>query len=73
MTNNIKSERVRIGLTQEALAEKIDVDAATIRRWEKGSTDIPSSKAACMSMLFKCSVDYLFGLTDERKAARETL
>ena len=68
MTNNIRSERVRADMTQEELAAELAVDAATIGRWEKGSTDVPSSKATHMSRLFGCSVDYLFGMTDERKA-----
>lgn len=67
MTNNIKSERARLDMTQEDLAAEIGVDAGTIRRWEKGDTDVPSSKAAMMSKLFKCSIDYLFGLADERQ------
>ncbi len=70
MTNNIKSERARLDMTQEDLASEIDVDAGTIRRWEKGATDIPSSKATKMSKLFNCSIDYLFGLTEERQAIK---
>lgn len=46
MTNNIKSERVRLDMTQEDLADEIGVDAGTIRHWERGDTDVPSSKAA---------------------------
>lgn len=64
--NNIKSERSRIDLTQEMLAEKIGVDEKTVRRWEKGDSNIPSSAAAKMSLLFECSTDYLFGLSNER-------
>ena len=29
-------------------------------------TSVPSSKACEMAQMFGCSVDYLFGLTDER-------
>lgn len=65
-SNNIKSERVRIDLTQEELAPKIGVDSSTIRRWEKGKSNIPSSAATLMSKLFNCSIDYLFGLSNER-------
>ena len=65
-SNNIRSERVRLGLTQENLATKVKVDSQTIRRWEKGRSNIPSSAATLMSKLFSCSIDYLFGLSDER-------
>lgn len=65
--NNIRSERTRLGLTQKALALRLDVDDQTVRRWEKEKSPIPSSKATEMSCLFGCSTDYLFGLSDERK------
>lgn len=64
--NCIKSERVRIGLTQDGLAKELGVDEATIRRWEKEKTPVPSGKATQMAKLFQCSVDYLLGVTNER-------
>ncbi len=64
---NIKSERVRLGLTQKHLAERLDVDERTIGNWENETTPVPSTKAVEMSDVFGCSVDYLFGLTSERK------
>lgn len=67
--NNIKVERVRIGLTQRGLAKRLEVDEQTVGRWEKEATPVPSTKAVEMSDLFGCSTDYLFGLTEERKPA----
>lgn len=64
--NNIASERKKQNLTQEGLAERLGVVSKTIRSWEKGETSIPSSKACEMAKMFGCSVDYLFGLTNER-------
>jgi len=64
--NNIRSERSRINLTQAELGRRLGVDAATIGRWENKHSDIPSSKAMKMAEIFKCSTDYLFGLSDER-------
>lgn len=64
--NNIASERVKHNLTQEDLAERLGVVSRTIRSWEKDETSVPSSKACEMAQMFGCSVDYLFGLTDER-------
>lgn len=69
--NNIASERVKHGLTQEELAERLGVVSRTIRSWEKDETSIPSSKACEMAQLFGCSVDYLFALTEERVGACE--
>ena len=67
--NNIASERVKHSLTQEGLAERLGVVSRTIRSWEKDETSVPSSKACEMAQMFGCSVDYLFGLTDERLPA----
>lgn len=64
--NNIKSERTRLNLTQSELGKRVSVDAATIGRWEAEGSNIPSSKAIEMASLFGCSVDYLFGLCNER-------
>lgn len=70
MSNNIKSERGRLDLTQVELAGKLSVDTSTISGWENGKRDIPSSKAKEMSELFDCSIDYLFGLSNERSKVR---
>lgn len=64
--NPIASERVRIGLSQEDLAEKIGLKSrTTVASYENGK-EIPSSKLVAMTRLFKCSADYLLGLTDNR-------
>jgi transcriptional regulator with XRE-family HTH domain len=38
ISQNIKSARTASGLTQEALARKLDVSLMTISRWENGAT-----------------------------------
>ena len=64
--NSIASERVRIGLSQEELASKLDLKSrATIAAYENGG-EIPSSKLVAMAQLFHCSADYLLGLSDNR-------
>lgn len=34
----IRDARVRMGLTQEALGERLEVDALTVSRWERGES-----------------------------------
>lgn len=68
--NNIKSERHRLSLTQEMLADELGVSDETVRRWEKEHSSIPSSKAVEMAKRFGCTIDYLFGVTDERTSTR---
>ena len=63
---NIASERVRIGLTQEGLAEHLGVSRQTVLRWENGKTTPPTSAVYMMADLFGCSTDYLLGITDVR-------
>lgn len=64
--NAIASERVRLGLSQGDLANQLGLKTrSSVANWENGG-DIPSSKLVLMSELFRCSVDYLLGLTDER-------
>lgn len=66
--NNIESERRRLHMTQEDLGNKLGVSYKRISRWENEQVPIPSSAAVKMSHLFGCSIDYLFGLSDDRKA-----
>lgn len=67
MVNSIAGERARIGLTQQELAEKLDIkDRKTVMRWESDPRAASGDALCKMSELFGCSVDYLLGLTDER-------
>ena len=42
------------------------VTEITVSEWEKGATPIPSTQLLNLTKLFRCSADYLLGLTDER-------
>lgn len=66
MRNNIASERVRLDLTQDELAEKLKVSRDAVKKWENGETPVKSSMLIAMSDLFGCSIDYLMGRTEER-------
>lgn len=66
MTQNIKSERVRIGMTQGELAERLNTHVNTVRAWEQGKAKPGSINLLAMTKIFCCTPDYLLGLTDER-------
>lgn len=66
MNNNIASERVRLGWSQEDLADKLEVSRDTVKKWELGESPIKSSMLIAMSDLFGCSIDYLLGRCEER-------
>lgn len=54
-------------MSQDELAEKLGVSAATVRQWESGASKPSVTNLLVMSSLFQCSVDYLLQRTDERK------
>lgn len=66
--NNIRSERVKAGLSTQELATEAGVAINTIRSWERGETEPDVSKAVKLSRLFGCTIDYLFAMTEERVA-----
>ncbi len=70
MKNNIASERVRLGLSQEALATKLGVSRDSVKDWESGETAIRSTALIRMADLFDCSLDYLMARSDERLMKR---
>lgn len=55
---NINAERVRNGLTMEALASKLGVTRKTVYNW-MAHGNIPQSKLEAMSAMFHCTIDYL--------------
>lgn len=70
LSNNIRSERARLGLSQDEFASILDVDASTLRRWESDESSIKACHLKRMSELFKCTVDYLLGMSEERTVSR---
>lgn len=46
---NVKAERVRKGITQEALAEKMDVNAQYISRIERGLKNMSLKKITALT------------------------
>lgn len=64
--NRVCSERNNMGWTQAELAEKVGVDQSTVVRWEAGGS-IPQEKMVKMRSLFCCDIDWLIGVSDERK------
>ncbi|RSN84445.1 helix-turn-helix domain-containing protein [Acinetobacter baumannii] len=61
-SERFKSERKRLNLSQEGLANLIDVSESTIKRWENGAA-IPSDKLAqCAEVGF----DIIFVLLDKK-------
>ena len=65
MKNNIKLERARISMTQQGLADSLNVSRQTINAIEKGKFNPSTILALKMSGVFGISVNDLFILEDE--------
>lgn len=64
--HNLASERVRLGMTQKQLAERLGCSFKTLWKWEKDIDSMPVETLRAASRLFGCSVDYLLDMTAER-------
>ena len=59
--NNIMKLRKKNNLSQEELAEKVDVARQTISKWELGETSPDLKQAKILSKIFNVSLDELVG------------
>ena len=66
--NRVRSERAMHRWTQVELAKRVGVDPSTVVRWENGGS-IPEQKLIEMRTIFNCDIDWLLGLTEERRTA----
>ena len=57
MADTLEVHRIRAGLTQSELAEKLNVSAFTISMWENGKTEPRLSQAKELANIFNCSLD----------------
>jgi len=69
LPNRIRSERAQMRMSQEQLAALANVTRATVAAWENEETDIPASAVRIMCEHFKCTSDWLLGMSELRKPA----
>ena len=63
----IKAQRIRVGYTQEQLAEAMCVPKSTISAYENDKVDIKKSVIDELSEILITSPNYLHGYKEERK------
>ena len=63
----IRNLREDSDLTQAQLGEKINVPQRTYAYYESGERMIPPQVLVALAKYYDVSVDYLLGLTDEKK------
>lgn len=63
---NLASERVRVGLNQNELADALGVSITTIHEYENFKRPMTTDFISVAADYFGCSIDYLLDRTDER-------
>lgn len=67
MYKRIRDLREDKDVTQQKMAEYLNVTQATYSRYESGELDIPTPVLIKIAVYHKVSIDYLLGLTDNPK------
>ena len=58
---NLKKARIRVNFSQKQLAEKMDVPAPTISKYERGLMEPTLSTAKTIAKILNCTIDELAG------------
>ena len=67
-TERLKELRNEAGLSQEKLAKKIYISQSCMSKYECGKSPMPTSIAIALAKYYNVCIDYLIGLTDERRS-----
>jgi len=70
MYQRLRNLREDHDLTQQVLADLLNVSQTTYSRYESGTLDIPSVSLIKLAKFYKTSIDYLLDLTDNKKPYR---
>ena len=65
MRNNMRAERVRLGLTAQQVADKLGVHVNAVLKWERGESEPLGENLINLGKLYKCSPEYLLDQTLE--------
>ena len=66
----IRDLREDNNLTQEEVARYLHIKQNTYSQYENGQRQIPLEALIVLASFYRTSVDYILGLTDERKPYR---
>ncbi|RRJ66085.1 XRE family transcriptional regulator [Paenibacillus oralis] len=64
MYKRIRDLREDRDLTQQQLADYLNISQATYSRYESGNLDVPSSVLIKLSEFYDVSIDYILGQTN---------
>lgn len=63
--NNIRLLRVKSGLSQRELAEKLHVHQTAISQWESGRVNPDMQSQKNLAAFFDVTIDYLLGMSED--------
>ena len=67
----VKDLREDKDLLQKDVAKILDTTQQQYSRWEKGESEIPLHHAITLARFYRVSMDYLCGLTNDKKGGRK--
>lgn len=69
----IRNLREDKDLSQEKIASILNCSQTTYSRYETGNLNIPADSLMKLAIYFNTSIDYLTGLTDEKKPYKRSV
>lgn len=66
----LKDLREDKDLNQAAIAKILDTTQQTYSLWERGEREIPFHHVITLAIHYKCSIDYIAGLTNNKRGGR---
>lgn len=66
MRGNLKAERARNGLSAREVADLVGVSEGSVLNWEQGISEPRATSLLKLAQIYRCTPDYLLGLTTER-------
>ena len=68
--SRLKDLREDADLMQKEVAEILKTTQRQYSRWERGDNEIPFHHVITLARHYKCSIDYIAGLTQNKKGGR---
>jgi transcriptional regulator with XRE-family HTH domain len=65
LSENIYNFRKKIGLTQDELAEKLNISYQAVSKWENGQTSPDIIMLPMLAQIFEVNIDTLFGIKSD--------
>lgn len=62
VAERIKQRRKELGLSQDDLAKKLEIERSTVSKWESGKTNLKQSMVVKLANVLDCSPIWIAGL-----------